>query len=77
MKLEQALTDDDSKVKHQARKLFYFNRACGSYLAALAKKMPHRVEKLPRRTDDREWQITPILGNRYPTKLAAFTGKAA
>lgn len=66
MQLERELTDDNSSVKLQARKLFYFNRACGSHLAALAKKMPHRVEKLARRTDEREWQISPIPGKIYP-----------
>jgi hypothetical protein len=40
-------------------------RALAALPAALAKKMPHRVEKLPRKTDDRGWKINPIPGKIY------------
>lgn len=63
--LEQELSGENSGVQYEARKLFYFPTACGTYLANLAKKLPDRVEKLPRKDNNREWQINPIPGKRY------------
>jgi hypothetical protein len=63
--LERALTAENGRVTYEAKKLFYFSNACGTYLASLAKKRPDRVEKLPRKADNREWLINPIPGKLY------------
>jgi hypothetical protein len=54
--LERRLCGDDSKCRHEARKLFTFNTACGVYLSRLAKKHPERFEGV-RSSKARTWKI--------------------
>ena len=54
--LERSLCRDDSKCRHEARKLFTFNTACGVYLARLEKKYPERFE-YSRSASTRTWKI--------------------
>ncbi len=54
--LERSLCGDGSKCRHEARKLFTFNTACGVYLARLAKKHPERFEYI-RSSSGRTWRI--------------------
>ena len=54
--LERRLCGDDSKCRHEARKLFTFNTACGVYLSRLAKKHPERFEGI-RSSKARTWRI--------------------
>jgi hypothetical protein len=63
--LEQHLGRDMSPVQYDARKLFYFPTACGTYLGNLAKKCPERVVKLQRGKTNREWQINPLPEKLY------------
>lgn len=63
--LERALGGEKSGVQYESRKLFYFNNACGTYLASLARKAPDRVQKLPRNGNSRPWQINPLPGRHY------------
>jgi len=55
-KLESQLTN--SQMGYEARRLFSWNNACGSYLGRLAAKRPERVQ--PERTKGRrQWLIHP------------------
>ena len=45
IELETALTSPSSPCQHEARRIFYYNTACGVYLAKLAKQMPYRYRK--------------------------------
>lgn len=65
MELERDLTGENSRVQYEARKLFYFNNACGTYLAGLSRKAPDRVQKLARSGNTRQWQINPVPGKHY------------
>ena len=56
--LEKELTDRDSAVSFEARRLFTFNTACGVYLARLSKKHPARFQH-SRDSDRRRWTIEP------------------
>lgn len=56
--LEKELTDRDSEVSFEARRLFTFNTACGVYLGRLAKKHPGRFQHT-RGGDCRSWTIHP------------------
>jgi hypothetical protein len=62
LELERLLTGELSHVNYEARKLFYFTNACGTYLASLARKAPDRVVKLPRKGNTRDWQIIATPG---------------
>jgi hypothetical protein len=66
MDLERDLTAENSSVAYEARKVFYFNNACGTYLAGLARKAPDRVQKLSRSGNTRQWQVNPMPGKHYP-----------
>lgn len=54
--LERLLTNESSKCRIEARRLFSFNTACGVYLGRLHKKYPQRVEK-HRDSSSRTWTI--------------------
>jgi hypothetical protein len=54
--LERELCADNSKCRHEARKLFTFNTACGVYLSRLAKKHPERFG-YSRSANARTWKI--------------------
>ena len=54
--LESQLTN--SQMGHEARRLFSWNNACGTYLGRLAAKRPARIERNPN-PQRREWLIKP------------------
>jgi len=54
--LERHLCRDKSECRHEARRLFTYNTACGVFLARLAKKYPVRF-KNTRVGDTRTWTI--------------------
>jgi hypothetical protein len=55
--LERRLCADDSKCRNEARKLFTFNTACGSYLGRLAKRQRERFCSEHTRMGN-QWTIT-------------------
>jgi hypothetical protein len=57
--LERRLCAENSDCRHQARKLFTFNTACGVYLARLEKKYPDRFVSNHTREGNR-WTIKPL-----------------
>ena len=56
--LENRLSKSEA-VSQQARRLLYYDAACGAYLASLAKKMPDRVGKLPLLHGLNRYEIRP------------------
>jgi hypothetical protein len=54
--LERELCCEGSKCRMEARKLLYFNTACGVYLGRLLKRYPDRVER-HRDSANRTWTI--------------------
>lgn len=62
--LESQLTDSDASTSYEARRLFSFNNACGTYLARLAKKHPELVQYYRTKTE-RTWTIFPKVEPPY------------
>jgi hypothetical protein len=56
--LERKLKSEASQVSHEARQLFSFPAACGTYLGRLAKKYPKRFECTHTKKGN-EWTINP------------------
>lgn len=56
--LERELCTDSSGCRHEARKLFTFNTACGVYLGRLAKRHPERFSRKCTNKGN-EWTIAP------------------
>jgi len=56
--LERELTNDNSLMKHEARKLFCFNNAGGTYLHRLSNRKPEKYRQV-RTHDKRLWTIAP------------------
>lgn len=54
--IERVLTIQYSGCEHEARRLFSWNNACGTYLGRLAKRLPDRVQQL-RTSTVRRWRI--------------------
>ena len=54
--LERELCGEGCKCRVEARKLLYFNTACGVYLSRLLKRHPDRVER-HRDSTSRSWVI--------------------
>lgn len=50
-------------VSQQARRLLYYESACGTYLSTLAKKCPDRVQTLPLRDGVKRYEIAPVSNN--------------
>jgi hypothetical protein len=57
-KLMAELTDKDIPCSFEARKLFNWPTACGTYLGRLHKNLPDRVQKY-RHNGERHWRIIP------------------
>jgi hypothetical protein len=57
-KLMSELTDKDCPCMFEARKIFNWPTACGTYMGRLHKNLPHRVEKY-RHQGERHWRISP------------------
>ena len=60
-KLERQLLDDSSKVYREARQLFSFQAACGTYLGRLARTYPERFSQAHTRNGT-IWTISPAEG---------------
>lgn len=59
-KLMAELTDKECPCVFEARKIFNWPTACGTYLGRLHKNLPNRVEKY-RHQGERYWRITPKI----------------
>jgi len=62
--LESLLTDSKAATSFEARRLFSFNSACGTYLGRLAKKHPALVQYSRTKTE-RLWTILPKVESPY------------
>jgi hypothetical protein len=67
--IERTLTGPGSNCALDARRLFSWSFACGTYLGRLAKKKPDRVQQL-RQADSRRWRV---LSPRTPADRACMT----
>lgn len=58
--LEQVLTSSDSRCAVEARKLFHWPTACGTFLGRLERRHPNRIE-FDRTATARQWTIRPLF----------------